>query len=74
LYIMEKAGQLSRGQQEVILPQSREFFETQLLAGGQMLARIWLTAWRAAAPDSYLRGVLLRRQAEAASAPAPVTP
>lgn len=72
LYIMEKAGQLSRGQNEIILPQSRTFFETQLLSGGEMLARIWLTAWRAAAPDTYLRGVLLRRQAEAA--PAPVKP
>ncbi len=64
LYVMEKTGKLSRNQDQPVVPQGRVFFETQLLAGGGLLANIWLTAWRAAAPDNYLRGVLLRRQAE----------
>ncbi len=72
LYVMEKAGKLSRAETEPILPEGRAFFEARLLAGGDMLAKIWLTAWRTAAPDTYLRGVLLRRQAEAA--PAKATP
>ena len=33
---------------------------------GRMLAAIWLTAWRGAVPDTYLRAALVRRQAAAA--------
>ncbi len=66
LYVMEKTGKLSRNQDQAVVPETRAFIEGQLLAGGGMLAKIWLTAWRAAAPDTYLRGVLLRRQADAA--------
>lgn len=68
LYILEKSGQLSRGPDEPVQPRGREFIETQLLAGGRMLAEIWLTAWRSAVPDTYLRWVLLRRKTEAAPA------
>jgi hypothetical protein len=41
----------------------RAFFDERLLAGGEMLGSLWLTAWRQAAPDRVLRGVLLQRAA-----------
>jgi hypothetical protein len=34
-----------------------------------MLGAIWLTAWRAAPPDTYLQAQLIKRQTAAASAP-----
>jgi hypothetical protein len=45
-----------------------------------MLGSIWLTAWRGAVPDTYLRAELIKRQSAAAqaaagkSAPAPAEP
>jgi hypothetical protein len=66
LYQMEKEGKLGNRDQPVS-PEGRAFVETQLVKGGQLLASIWLTAWRSAAPDMYLRGVLLRRQAQKAA-------
>lgn len=51
------------------------FIERQIRAGGQMLANLWLTAWRAAAPDPYLRGQLIREKtASPAPEPAPEAP
>ena len=50
LYEMEKAGKLNHDEQPAN-PEGRAFIEQQLLAGGRMLGRIWLTAWRSAAPD-----------------------
>jgi hypothetical protein len=41
--------------------EGRAFIDAQLLRGGQMLGSLWLTAWRHAAPDVYLRADLLRR-------------
>ena len=84
LYQLEKAGKL--GDDKVTLgsdgkvlsresrpvtDEGREFIETQLLRGGEMLGAIWLTAWRSAAPDPYLRAQLLKRQAAAAPAKLP---
>jgi hypothetical protein len=43
--------------------EGRRFIEDRLLAGGEMLGALWLTAWRQAAPDSALRAVLLQRRA-----------
>lgn len=80
LYQLEKAGKLGNDRLTVLpdgqthaepRPLSGEgkaFIETQLLRGGQMLGAIWLTAWRSAPPDTYLRTQLLKRQP--ASAPA----
>ncbi|HWA08237.1 MAG TPA: hypothetical protein VG838_02100 [Opitutaceae bacterium] len=49
--------------------EGRAFIETQLLRGGQMLGAIWLTAWRSAGPDTYLRGELIKRQAATQAVP-----
>ena len=73
LYELEKAGRLANGDDRPVAPEGRAFIEGQLLAGGQMLARTWLTAWQTAPVDTYLRAQLARRQAPApapASAPA----
>ena len=61
LYRLEKAGLLGHGEQP-ITPEGRAFVEGQLLTGGQMLGRIWLTAWRTAPVDTYLRTQLAKRQ------------
>lgn len=66
LYQLEKTGKLGNKEQPVS-PEGRAFVAAQLSKGGKMLGAIWLTAWRNAAPDMYLRGVLLRRQAVPAS-------
>ncbi|MDB6093051.1 MAG: Nuclease [Verrucomicrobia bacterium] len=82
LYKLEKAGKLSdeaeKNDQPLVLhgpvdPEGRAFVEGQLLKGGQMLASIWITAWRNTVPDSYLRAQLLKRQA-AKAAPAKSAP
>ena len=69
LYILEKAGKFSREKTEAVTPEGREFIEARLLTGGEMLGSIWLTAWKQAGPDVYLRAQLLKRQA-AVAAPA----
>jgi hypothetical protein len=46
--------------------EGRAFIEEQLLRGGELLSSLWLTAWRTAQPDSYLRGQLIKRQVQAA--------
>lgn len=70
LYRLEKEGKLGQDPAAKVAPEARVFVETQLGRGGQMLANIWITAWRTSRPDTYLRGVLLKRQAVAAPAPA----
>ncbi|MFI5336131.1 MAG: hypothetical protein ACHQ5A_05080 [Opitutales bacterium] len=62
-YQLEQAGKLNHDQLPAN-PEGRAFIEERLLTGGQMLGRIWLTAWRATPPDTYLRAQLLRKQAE----------
>ncbi len=61
LYQLEKAGKLNHDDAPANA-EGRAFIEGQLLKGGEMLARVWLTAWRSAAPDPYLRGQLLKGQ------------
>ncbi len=70
LYQLEKAGKLGIDQQPVT-GEARGFFENRLREGGEMLAALWVTAWRAALPEPYLRGELLKRQATAKPPVAP---
>lgn len=63
LYELEKARKLSnRGEPN---PEAVEFLAGQLLKGGQMLGDLWLTAWKEAPPDTFLKGQLMRRKARA---------
>jgi hypothetical protein len=49
----------------------RAFITQQLLAGGQFLGDLWISAWQSAPTDTYLKSQLARRKlAEPASAPA----
>ncbi len=66
IYRLEKAGKLGQGDGGTVAPETRAFIEARLLEGGQMLAAIWLTAWRNTVPDTYLRSALIRRQTGAA--------
>jgi hypothetical protein len=74
LYQLEKAGLLGIAPDQPVTKEAREFFEGQLLTGGEMLARLWVTAWKSAPADTYLREQLVRRQTAApaaANSPAP---
>lgn len=62
IYQMEKAGEINHDQNPAN-PAGIAFIEERLLAGGQMLGSIWLTAWRSSPPDTYLRAQLLKKQA-----------
>ena len=46
----------------------RKFIEARLLTGGGMLATVWVTAWKQAGPDVFLRAQLLKRQTAAVPA------
>ncbi len=51
------------------------FIQRQILVAGEMLGDLWLTAWRSAAPDNFLRGQLIRQRAAAEAAAAkPASP
>lgn len=60
LYQLEKAGKL--GPDAADVAEGRAFIEQQLSVGAHMLSSVWLTAWRASTPDTYLRTQLLKRQ------------
>lgn len=68
LYLLEKAGKFSHETNEPVVPEGREFIGARLLTGSQMLGSIWVTAWKQAAPDTYLRAQLLKRQSAAPAA------
>ena len=70
LYALDKAGKF-RIETAPPTPEGRAFVEGQLLKGGQMLAAIWLTAWRNAPADTYLRGELVKRQTASKAGVAP---
>lgn len=74
LYQLEKAGLLGNKPELPVTPEARAFFEGQLLAGGQMLARLWVTAWKSAPLDTFLREQLVRRQTKSAPAPGKPAP
>ncbi len=61
LYQLDKGGKF-RVENAPPTPEGRAFIEKQLLVGGEMLGRIWLTAWRTAEPDNYLRTQLLKKK------------
>ena len=69
LYKLEKAGLMGHGEQP-ITAEARTFIEGQLLVGAQMLAKFWLTAWKTAPVDTYLRAQLAKRMQPAAPATA----
>jgi hypothetical protein len=62
LYELEKAGKLGHHEQPIV-PEGRDFIDGQLLAGGEMLATLWVTAWKTSVPDTYLRNQLANRKA-----------
>lgn len=68
LYQLHKAGKLGDRDQPVS-EEGRAFVDRQLLSGGEMLASIWLTAWRTAPDDKFLRSFLAMRNAKPAVAP-----
>jgi len=65
LYQLEKDHKLDDGGPGS--REGREFIKGRLLAGGEMLGAIWLTAWRQAAPDTYLQSTLVKRATPAAA-------
>ena len=74
LYQLEKEGKLSDELEKTdrnkphpgpVNEEGRAFVEGQLLKGGEMLGAIWVTAWKQAGPDVYLRALLLKRHAAA---------
>lgn len=71
LYRLEKEGKLGHNPADPVTPEARAFIDGQLVKGGEMLGAIWLTAWRSAVPDTYLRAALIKRKMGVAPAPAP---
>ncbi|MEO7598927.1 MAG: hypothetical protein ABIV50_08340, partial [Opitutus sp.] len=65
LYRMERDGKFNADSGDAA--EGRAFIEGQLLKGGQMLGSLWLTAYKNAGPDVFLRTLLLRRKAGAAA-------
>ena len=68
LYQLEKKGALQPGPGSA---EGRALLETQLLAGAQLLGDLWLSAWKHAPEDKFLKARLLERKAAASAAPAP---
>jgi hypothetical protein len=62
LYALEKQG-VFKADVAATSTEGQEFIKARYLTGGQMLASIWLTAWKNAGDDTYLRGQLIKRQA-----------
>jgi hypothetical protein len=62
LYQLEKEGKFRADGSPGSLD-GRAFIDAQLLQGGRMLGSVWLTAWRQAGPDMYLRAQLAKRKA-----------
>lgn len=64
LYQLEQRTKLGQGDHPMT-DEVRGFVEERLLDGGRMLGAIWLTAYRNAVPDTFLRSSLIRRQTAA---------
>lgn len=60
LYRLDKEGKLSGNQGTG--REGKAFLENQLLKAGQLLGDFYLSAWRQAPPDTFLKGQLARRQ------------
>jgi len=78
LYKFEQAGLLGHGDlrrpadDKPVSDKGKVFIEDRLVAGGSMLAQLWITAWKSAPVDTYLRAQLAKRPAPAQPAPAPL--
>ncbi len=70
LYALEKTGAL-KADVAATSAAGQEFIKARLLSGGRMLASVWLTAWKNAGPDAYLRAQLLKRQTATSRTSAP---
>jgi len=80
LYQLEKDGKLGNGHpgpdgtfvpnNEPVSPEGKAFVEDRLVTGGSMLAKLWVTAWKSAPNDVYLRTQLAKRN----GLPLPATP
>lgn len=62
LYALEKQG-VFKADVAATSTAGQEFIKARLLTGGEMLARIWTTAWKNAGPDDFLRASLIKRAA-----------
>ena len=60
LYALEKKG-VFKADVAATSVEGQEFIKARLLTGGQMLGSIWLTAWKNAGPDTFLRASLIKR-------------
>ncbi|HTJ78785.1 MAG TPA: hypothetical protein VL357_07285 [Rariglobus sp.] len=67
LYRLDQTGALKPDAPDSVTAPGRVFIGEQLLRGGEMLSSLWLTAYRRATPDTYLRAQLLKRQSETAT-------
>ena len=70
LYALDQAGKFRIEGANPPTEAGRAFIVGRLLTGGEMLGAIWLTAWKSAPPDTYLRTQLLKRQAAGTTVPA----
>lgn len=69
LYAMDKANKFRIEGDAKPTAEGRAFITGQLLKGGEMLGTLWVTAWRAAPPDTFLTTQLLKRQGIVAPKP-----
>lgn len=60
LYQLDKAGKLSVRRE--LDQEGHDFITGQMLKGSQMLGDLWLTAWKQAPPDTFLRTQLAKRK------------
>lgn len=71
LYILNRDGDLSDHGEAG--SKGRAFITKQLLAGGQFLGDLWISAWQSAPMDTYLKSRLVKRKL-AEPAPSPAKP
>jgi hypothetical protein len=64
LYALEKKG-VFKSDVAATSVEGQDFIKARLLTGGQMLGALWVTAWKKAGPDTYLKAQLLKRAAKA---------
>jgi hypothetical protein len=67
LYQLNQSGALS--DQGEAGSKGRAFITQQLLAGGQFLGDLWISAWQSAPTDTYLKSQLAKRKLPQSSPP-----
>jgi len=60
LYALEKKG-VFKAEVAATSTEAQDFIKARFLTGGQMLASIWVTAWKNAEDDKFLRASLIKR-------------